>query len=238
MNQTTIKDFNESRTFRQNLWLLTKFFLISLLTKVLAGLIVVLASKSGFEKVSEVLANKIKITDLYDTSIILILVIIISPIIEEFSFRGWLTKNPLLASVSLTFLVFHLVRITLFKSTGTTLLTMPSMQIALLVFSTIIAFLVFQKFSYGICNAINTYNTFFVVLSILSFSAIHATNYNIAKYDLTTILALSIILITYPIRAYLYTVIRLKSGLVWSIALHMLNNSIVVLSLFNFHNVD
>lgn len=217
------------KSFRSKAYLLFKFFLLSQLFKVIGVLFTTIAIKAGLKDVSILMAGQSKSTDYY------LLMIVIYPILEEFAFRGWFSKYKLLISISLTTLLFYLSYIIIFRSLSD-ILPFSDIQkeiaIAIILCS---GFFIFFKKILTIQNFIERRHSSLIFLSIMSFTAIHIMNYNFSAFSFLKFLAIIIVMLPYPFRAYLLTYIRIKAGLPWSIALHILNNSFILIPVLMGH---
>ena len=214
---------------RQKLTLLIKFLLVSVVSRILGVIIISISKSMGFALPSEVILNQKKLMSTYSLVVSVALILIILPVMEELAFRGWFSKNRLLTSVSITLFIFYGLYIFFYYVLNQqiqieklyTLMIISS----LLLLSLIICFKFFLTISQWIED---NYKTLFVI-SIILFSAIHGLNYKIDQLDSRTFLAILIILLPYPINAYLFTSLRIRAGLIWSLALHILGNSFILI---------
>lgn len=168
------------------------------------------------------------LSEVYGTSIALVLSILVAPIVEEFAFRGWMTKNRSVIVISLAIAGY-------FFSTLTINIMAPaigsikyivtiSLTLALLFYS--------SQVKSKIADFISRNEILLKRISIAMFAVIHATNYEFIKFDLLTLSSLLVILIYYPFSAIILTHTRTKIGLIWSIALHTLTNSLMLINVY------
>jgi hypothetical protein len=71
--------------------------------------------------------------------------------------------------------------------------------------------------------------TVLVYISIMLFSLIHLFNYQVKTINLIVIINLFLILIPYPFSGYILTKLRIRNGLLWSILLHIMTNSLILI---------
>jgi hypothetical protein len=155
----------------------------------------------------------------------LLLIIVVVPALEEFAFRGWFTNSILMMLISLTLLSYYFFN-AIIKLTYP-LLDKP-LKIWLIAFLLICSFSFFFKNRYKLFPLIETNKFIAILLSISLFTLIHTFNYKIKEVNIGTLAGLSLILLPMSFAAYLLTYIRIKNGLVWSYALHVLNNSLIL----------
>jgi membrane protease YdiL (CAAX protease family) len=188
-----------------------------------ASLYAIVASLNLIDK--EVFGTEISLSSRYGLTVALILMIVIIPIVEEFTFRGWLTKKKGLILLSIPFIIFSASQLFInlvISDIGNSKYFVIS---ALVVGAVLISF-----------KKIDLLESFieknFILLSyisILLFSLIHILNYQIKTINLTVTVSLFLILIPYPFSGYILTKLRLKNGLLWSILLHMMTNSLILI---------
>jgi membrane protease YdiL (CAAX protease family) len=211
--------YSANRTFKKRLYLflisvalLTIFNVISFITfYILHNYGIDIPEKnSGFKKMMN------------DNSIysIIFYVAIYGPILEEFLFRAWL-KFEVLGFVFLTISIIYFPLSQL-------KLVYEWLPIALLLVAFPVFYLLFIK------TAINKYlkrlilikhniKVLLYILSSLIFGIVHITNAD--KIHISTML----FCIPHIFAGLIFGYLRIKNGLIWAIALHILNNLILVL---------
>jgi membrane protease YdiL (CAAX protease family) len=212
---------------------LGKCTLVIFLIKAIFAIIVFITSHLNILDLHKISESEISIKSYYGIIIGLILGIIIAPIIEEFAFRGWLTENNKVASISLIFFLFYLSLLTfniLVPNYGSSKYYFISALIL------IPSWFIWNNRE-AIASVVTIHISLLIPTSVLLFTAVHAFNYTIDISDWKSWVSLLILLLPYPPIGYILANIRMKSGLIWSISLHVITNSILlvrVLSGFDF----
>jgi hypothetical protein len=163
----------------------------------------------------------------------LILGVIIAPIIEEISFRGWLSYNKNVTSASLVIFLIYIALITF----NTLVPNYGNLKYALIGSIILIPAWVIWIKREPIALVISSNQKLLIHISVILFTLAHAFNYEIDTTEWESWTSLFLLLIPYPPVAYILTKVRMKSGLIWSISLHVITNSILfvrVLSGFDF----
>jgi membrane protease YdiL (CAAX protease family) len=216
--------------------LFLKCFGWSLLIKLGGGLAIAVATLAGLRDVTLVLEANGKLSEYYSEETSLFLAILLFPILEEMAFRGWLTKHRVLIAFSLTTTAFYLLYIVVYRCISLLFELEKSVKVACVgVPLLFVSVLIYQRKD-QLRDAIERNWSRLIAISIFSFSAIHALNFNIQEFSIPVIASLCVILLPYPFSAYLYTYLRIRNGLLWSMALHVLNNLITAIPVFMGHN--
>ena len=215
--------------FKKKLRLLIRYFFLSLLIKIAATIIIIISESLIFNGPIPLFQNQLYLTDKYELYFSISLLVLIFPVLEEFAFRGWFSENKFLTSISLTILLFYFLYVMLIIALPKVIPLERIYRFSLLYAVLPFGFYFFHRNFLKIRRVIELKHTWLIIFSIISFSCIHSFNYKIADFNEKSILALIIILLPYPFSAYLYIHVRIKNGLAWSIALHILDNSIVLI---------
>jgi len=139
-----------------------------------------------------------------------------------------MTKSRNVIIISLSFAVY-------FFSTLTINLTAPmigSVKYVITLLLTSALFFYFSRAKEKIVDFISGNETPLKWLSITMFTLVHAANYEVGKFDWLTISSLLVVLTYYPFSAIILTRTRTEIGLAWSIALHSLTNSLMVIQVY------
>ena len=204
-----------------------KCFLFTLLIKYVFALIMLLSDTVGFKALGEIYKHQVSLSQSYDKLIVYFFIIILGPLLEEFAFRGWFTKNRLLAFFSLTVLSFYFWKfIGIHVWLGNKYVVYPTLVVAS---ATAIFFYLTE-----ILDSIEKKLRLAIFLSICCFTAIHIFNFKLEAHELTvsSLIAMIIILVPYFLMGTVLTYLRFKCGLIWSMGLHIINNSFVLVALF------
>lgn len=220
------KPLTES-TNNEKLKVLWRCILFTVLIKFIGSLLITVSKFSHFNGLTDLLKTEINLTDSFSTGISLLLVIIILPAVEEIAFRGWLTDSSNTIVISLTFFFYYLLNI-LIKTIPILSQIERPIKIELIIILLIIIFTLLIRNRKIISDQIRKHQSILLFISILSFTMIHALNYNIQTVNIETLLGLLVILLPFPFHAYLLTYIRIKNGLQWSFTLHVFNNSLIL----------
>ena len=204
---------------------LGKCTLVILLIKATFAIIVFITNHLNILDLHTISESEISIKSSYGIIIGLVLGIIIIPAIEEFAFRGWLTDNNKIASISLILFLFYLALLTfniLIPNYGSSKYYIISILIL------IPSWFIWNNRE-AITSAVTLHIKLFIAASVFLFTTAHAFNYTIQISDWKSWASLLILLLPYPPIGYMLTSIRMKSGLVWSISLHAITNSILLI---------
>ena len=140
-------------------------------------------------------------------------------------------------SISLTALVFYFLYILIYRGLRLTdvipyqNIFQKSFILILLIWS----FYFFYTKAGLIQEIIESNFKILVFISLLAFSAIHILNYNFKEFNLAIMLASVVLVLPHFFTGYILTFVRIKNGLIWSIALHGLNNSLVLVAVLFGH---
>jgi membrane protease YdiL (CAAX protease family) len=194
--------------------------------KMMFGVVFLVSKVIGFSAVEEILLNQTQFSSSLSESTILLYITIVGPIVEEISFRGWLTDKKYLAllccfafSVLITEIILDdLIRLTINRWFRITLDCLTGVSISSLLYRFWDRFILLlkSKFRYA------------VMFSCFTFAVIHILNYEIQQISLLSFLALLLIILPIYLMGFVLTYVRLKNGLMWSIGLHILNNSLIL----------
>ena len=211
----------------KNIKILGRSLLIILAIKMGYSLIFLAAMNISFLNLSESLDSNISLIDRYGLNLALFLIIIIGPIIEETVFRGFLSNTKTIIGITLIFSTYYLALLTF-----NILITDYGFKKYFIVFLFILVpsgliWISRQK----ITDAVNSYKKMFIIISITLFTIIHALNYEVDFWNWKNVLSLFVLIIPYPFIGYVFTNIRLKCGLIWSIFLHIINNGLILIPL-------
>lgn len=209
---------------RNHLKDLGKYLVIIFLIKVIFGLIVFICIHLKILDLHKILASEVSVSDRYGIATNLILLVIIAPVIEEIAFRGWLSYNKNIISVSLIVFLFYAALIafnTLLPSYGSlkymligSVILIPAW--AIWIKKDLIAFVIASN------------QKLLIHISVILFTIAHAFNYEMDITEWRSWISLFVLLLPYPPVAYILTNVRMKSGLIWSISLHAIVNSMLL----------
>jgi uncharacterized protein len=173
----------------------------------------------------EIFGTELSLSSRYGLTTSLILMIVIIPIVEEFTFRGWLTKEKKLILISIPFIIFSGSQLFL------NLVISHIGNLKYLITSALMigTFLISLKRIDPVESFIQKNFTVLVYISIMLFSLIHLFNYQVKTINLIVIINLFLILIPYPFSGYILTKLRIRNGLLWSILLHIMTNSLILI---------
>lgn len=138
--------------------------------------------------------------------------VLIMPIIEEIIFRGWMTNNRFIFTIS--WMVMSVILVT-------SLIPIKSILIPIIVVSIVLALSVpIQKY-------VLKHFTLFFYLTTIGFALLHITNFTNLNKDLNI---LSYLVITSPqlLAGFVFATIRNKLGLGYSMLSHIFNNGIIL----------
>lgn len=164
--------------------------------------------------------------DLRPSSLVynLIFGILIAPLGEEIAFRAFLNFKKGYIALSISGLVYILHRMIVFLYWGIPLGMIYSLLIAAACF--VVSYLLLTE------AFIDKLKEKFLVLLYLSnamFVALHLTNYRLEDFNFLNYLVIPIVLFPQILSSIVYSYLRIKNGLVWSIALHAFENAIVAI---------
>jgi hypothetical protein len=150
--------------------------------------------------------------------------IVIAPIGEELSFRSFLNFRKEYVAMSLSGLVFIIHRMAAFLFWRTTIGLAYSIGIAVLVFC----------LSYVLINDVfiaklKKHSYLMLYGSNLLFVGLHLTNYRIQDFHFLNYLCIPIVLMPQILSSIVYSYLRIKNGLAWSIGLHAFENALVII---------
>lgn len=207
-----------------------KALLSILLIKFSFSLILYLNYFLGNSDLLEFFSDQTDLTSVYSENSILILTILVMPIVEEISFRGILTKSKWVLTFSVPmaflFLIFFLFDgVGIVSSLGLYFFLM----LLILLLSAYITFRIASFFLTYISDNFRVFN----ITSILLFTSAHAFNFDLTDLTLVDSLNITIVLAPYFFTAIVLSNIRIQNGLAWSVGLHILSNSIVLVTLVN-----
>ncbi len=224
-----INDLRTKSSFEVKLKLFAKCFLLALLIKIVGTIVIIIAEALIFDGSIPLYRNQIELTDTYGPYFSIVLIIIVFPILEELGFRGWFSENIFLTSVSLTVSLFYFLYVVLIILIPTIIPTERVHRFLFIFLALPFGFIFFYRHFLSIRRSIELRHSWLVIISIITFSCVHAFNYPITEFNSKTALAMILILLPYPFSGFIYTYVRIKNGLAWSIALHIMNNSFVLI---------
>lgn len=192
------------------------------------AILLLICNSIGFKLPGEIYKDQISLSSVYNRSTLYLLIIIIMPILEEFSFRGWFTNNKLLAILSFTCLSLYFwngIRVDVL--TGNKYITYTTLVILSAIFISV--------YINALIKIVTANTKFFVFASSILFAAIHIFNFNIYHFPVSAglVIAIALILIPYFMKALILVFVRFKCGLIESIIIHILNNSLILLLIFH-----
>jgi hypothetical protein len=174
------------------------------------------------------LVNAAPLSEVYGLTTALVLMIVVAPTVEEFAFRGWMTKNRKLIALSLCFAAHFFSILTI----NTILPDFGGLKYAVTLLVVFTVLLLTLRGMEHVSSFLEKYEFQLKWFSIMMFSLIHATNYEFRVFDFLSLSSLLVILAYYPFSGYLLTKVRIELGLVWAIVLHSLTNSLVLIEVF------
>ncbi len=224
-----IHDLVNKNSFHIKLSLLIRCFFLALLIKIGASIVIILAESFIFNGSIPLYRNQIQLSEQYGLYFSIVLLVFIFPILEEFGFRGWFSENRLLTSISLTISFFYFLHIIINIILNKVVLIDSAYRFAFIFSILPFAFYFFYRNFSIIRTAIVLRHSKLIIVSITLFSCVHLFNFPITTVNVETVLAMIIILLPYPFSGFIYTYVRIRNGLAWSIALHILNNSFILI---------
>jgi hypothetical protein len=129
--------------------------------------------------------------------------------------------------ISLTFFFYYVFNV-MIKSASTLLQIDKPIKIWLMVFLMTLTLIFLIKQRERILQLIENHKPILILVSVLSFAVMHVLNYKIKEFTIEAIVGLFLILLPIPFIGYLLTYIRIRNGLAWSFALHVINNSLIL----------
>lgn len=213
----------------QKIKLVAICFLLNIVVKILSVLIISFLKVAGYSFVLDLFLENKKMTDHYSATVSVLLLVIIYPLMEELGFRGWFSKNKWKLSVSITMFTFYFIHILLFYVIQNEFLNGKIAIYTINVLVLCFIFFISLKHYLKIKDWIEIHRKELSIISILTFSSIHAFNYNIDFSNKNHLIAIIFILLPYPIYAFLFLYVRIKAGLGWSYLLHVMGNSFVLI---------
>ena len=193
---------------------------------------ILLAIGSVFKLIDmSILASETSLSTKYGLTFSLILIIIIIPIIEELTFRGWIAKEEKMIIISLIVASFFLAQLSLnviFPQLG-------NRKYLFVAFIVILNSILIFRHDLEIKSFIKKNSSQLINLSIFLFTIVHGFNYELTQINLKILLTFLFLLVSYPFSAYILTKIRIKKGLFWSMLLHISTNSLILIPVF-FNN--
>ncbi|MBX2958152.1 MAG: CPBP family intramembrane metalloprotease [Cyclobacteriaceae bacterium] len=222
-------DYNREESFGNRIVTLVKCYVASLVVKGFSVFTIRFLDSFIFNGKMPLMREKAKISEFYSLEISLLLVIIIIPILEEIAFRGWLTKSKQVVAFSLyaTLIYFLQTFIVLVSDFGIKISLLDKVFI-FSIFSIVTIYFLYSKIERLAHHIYNNLRSS-IIISISLFSFIHIFNYPSPNWSLSNLVALLIILAPHAATGFIYSYIRIKNGLIWSVVLHILNNSIVLI---------
>jgi membrane protease YdiL (CAAX protease family) len=228
---------DQSSTFRTKLKLLFKLFFLLFFIKVVAIIINIILIRFGFEDLLKFQDSHMYTTDFHSLGMSLLLITLIYPTFEEVGFRGWFSRNRILTSLSLVVLILYVYHILIFRLLlPPKTVSIPNQLIIISPFLVIAYFFIKEHIS-KVQEFIAQNYSLSIVFSVISFASIHLLNYKVSEVSFSYILAIIIIMLPYFISGYLFAYIRIRSGIIWSIALHVTSNSLVLIQALNGHKI-
>jgi membrane protease YdiL (CAAX protease family) len=215
-------------TFKEKLRLLGRSLLLILLIRAVFAVFILIEQLLNLDYIEKLLDSDTSLVDLYGLPVALLLIIVVGPVVEEFSFRGWFSEIDLLVFCSLTIAVFYFTLIAfniLLPGYGYT----KYLIVALV--SLVPGYLIWIK-KEKITRIIAVNKKPLIMVSVVCFAIVHALNFEINSGDWREWTALTTILLPYMASAVVLTRLRIKAGLAWSISLHIISNSFVILPLW------
>jgi membrane protease YdiL (CAAX protease family) len=205
--------------------LLFKAILFMVLVNLAFAIVMLIAKTLGFSALIDIYKNQQWPTG-FDKTTLLIYIVLVGPIVEEFAFRGWFTSNRNLSLISLMALSYYFWTI-LGIHTLTGYKTIVYTALVLL------SGAIIYRFLPSVISFIKLHSRSLAIVSISAFASIHLFNFNLrsAVPQPTLIVAIMIILIPYFLKGLALMWARVRLGLVWSIVLHVMNNALVLVHL-------
>ncbi|WP_157961203.1 CPBP family glutamic-type intramembrane protease [Lutibacter citreus] len=204
----------EKRTLKDSIRFLIKLFLFLFLVKILYLGLTLLINLSDTITLP-VISNDFKF-DRYSGIQKFFLGALLAPIFEELTFRLGLKfskRNILMLFAGITYSILKLI-IQLDWNTSLLIVAMTTLTLGLILNNKILDILAeFWK---------NNRLVIFYFL-LLSFALFHSTNYDL---DFSTLLYIPIIMLPHFLAGLIYSYARLKSGIILTICLHILNNAL------------
>lgn len=205
---------------------LKRFGIVLLLDLILLALTTVLFYVLYFFDLNEILKNNetIKLFNEFPLWLVALLIIVLIPIIEEFVYRFHLKYRRWVINIYLPIALIL---------TCSFLISISSSPISICVtFVSLIILIFYIIFNQKITNYIERiwirkFNLVFYITTLL-FALIHITNYELS---LTVILLTPILILPQFIGGYFIGYLRIKSGFIWGVTLHMASNAILMFPL-------
>ena len=214
--------------FKEKLRLLGRSFLLILLIRAVFAVFILIEQVLNLAYLEKLLDSDTSLIALYGLPVALLLIIVVGPAVEEFSFRGWLSEVDLIVFCSLTIAVFYFTLI-VFNMLLPDYGYAKYLMIALI--SLVPGYLIWIN-KEKITRAVAVNKGPLIIVSVVCFAIVHALDFEINSGDWREWMALTIILLPYAASAIVLTRLRIKAGLAWSISLHMISNSFVIFPLW------
>lgn len=213
-------------TIKQKLSTTIKSFGWLLLIKLFYVIVLAVGEQFGLKTLT-IATSQISLGNSYSEFEIVLLIVIVLPVIEEVSFRGWLTTDKNIFLACIFFFSVYCSDIIIDDVIGVPILYYYRLAISFLIGLLIIIRI---KVSIEKVNLWVTANLRYLALASISlFSLVHFLNYTFKVDTWTDIIGFTFVISIYPIMAIILTRIRINNGIVWSAGLHCLNNSMILL---------
>jgi len=213
---------------REKIKLFVQAFLFLFLARIILGMIVYVEKILEFPGVSYILKSHKSFNPAFDHLSLALLLIIIAPVFEELSFRGFFSENKLVIRVSVGAFIVMAMNIVYEASPFRNLFnTTTLIAISFALFIAIVNLLSFYADS--IHKFISDRWTMLMYLSMLLFSVLHLQNFNLGDLSGVQLAFVPLALLPYLSLAVALSFVRVRCGLGWAIVFHAVNNAIVVL---------
>lgn len=201
--------------------LIIKFIFIitsSFIAKIVITLLLEMnANNVGFEKMEK----------LYSPLVLLFIVSIIGPFMEEFGFRLSLRFKPIYLSFSISILSYFFITKSIYQTYNTDLGNEFFLRVLISVFLGIITFFISNKNKNIFQNFWKSNFSWLFYLSILSFGFIHILNYDLS---LKVLLLMPLITLPQIISGAIYGFIRVNYGFIFNLLAHVFTNFAIMMT--------
>ena len=169
-------------------------------------------------------------TESFSKPVFAIILVLISPLIEEIAFRLSLKFKPLYFSSSVTILSYYLVNKIIYNISNFDYQTDFLTRITISFVLGLIAYIISHKNKTHFELFWNKHFGLIFYSLALVFGFVHILNYVLS---LKVALLSPILVLPQLSSALIYSFIRIKYGFIYSLATHIINNSLVLVSVFN-----
>lgn len=224
-------------TFRQKLLRFVNAIVFLLLIRAAVVLVVVIEKILDYDVLWSVLRAHKSPQIGRNPFMMLVLVIIIIPVIEEVAFRGFLTLRRKVVSVSLATLIVVIGNFVYLRVVATSCAIGLYHRFGISLLLVVLIFWILERYHEEITDYIRVHFRQVLYISFVLFAIIHVPNYRVESFSAAQWVMLPIALFQYIGIAIVTSYLRIEIGLVWAMSFHIFNNLVASIPLlFNFIN--